>query len=135
VYGLALIAFLVGRTLPGEELTWRARILELVNRQMVWVEQAVDGRASRDSLIFVLQTSGVFWLLGYTAAWYTFRNLRVWRVVFRRGWCYLSVVYYYNGPKPLVIYLMPFMHLWPAVRLPDAPRRPGAWLAGCGRPL
>jgi transglutaminase-like putative cysteine protease len=106
VYGLALVAFLVGQTLPGEELTWRARILELVNRQMVWVEQAVDGRASRDSLIFVLQTSGVFWLLGYTAAWYTFRNLRVWRVVLPAGLVLLSVVYYYNGPKPLVIFLM-----------------------------
>lgn len=105
VYGIALIAFLVGRTLPGEELTWRMRILDLAGRQIRWMQQAVEGGANRDSLIFVLQTAGVFWLLGYTAAWYTFRKPRVWRVVVPTGLVLLSVVYYYNGPKALVVYL------------------------------
>ncbi|MDT8306302.1 MAG: transglutaminase domain-containing protein [Anaerolineae bacterium] len=105
VYGIAVVSFLVGHTLPGFDLTWRLRILELFDRQAVWVQQALDGRASRDSLIFVLQTSGVFWLLGYTASWYTFRKPRVWRVVIPTGLVLLSVVYYYNGPKPLVIFL------------------------------
>jgi transglutaminase-like putative cysteine protease len=105
VYGIALIAYLVARTLPGEDLTWRLRILDLVERQWQWIQQAREGGASRDSLIFVLQTSGVFWLLGYTGAWYTFRKPRVWRVVVPTGLVLLSVVYYYNGPKPLVVYL------------------------------
>lgn len=105
VYGLAAIGYLVGGTLPGEDLTWRARILNLADRQIVWVQKALDGQASRDSLIFVLQTSGVFWLLGYTAAWNTFRISRVWRAVIPTGLVLLSVVYYYNGPKPLAIYL------------------------------
>lgn len=109
VYGLALIAFLVGRTLPGEELTWRMRVLDLVGRQLAWVQKALDGTSNRDSLIFVLQTSGVFWLLGYSAAWYTFRVSRVWRVVVPTGLVLFSVVYYYNGPKPLVIYLMVYV--------------------------
>jgi transglutaminase-like putative cysteine protease len=105
VYGIALIAFLVGRTLPGEDLTWRLRLLDLAQRQILWVQKAFEGGASRDSLIFVLQTAGVFWLLGYTAAWYTFRKPRVWRVVVPTGLVLLSVVYYYNGPKALVVYL------------------------------
>lgn len=109
VYGLAIIAYLVGRTLPGEELTWRLRILNLAERQLLWVQKALDGSASRDSLIFVLQTSAVFWLLGYSAAWYTFRVSRVWRAIVPTGLVLLSVVYYYNGPKPLVIYLMIYM--------------------------
>ncbi|HSM58680.1 MAG TPA: transglutaminase-like domain-containing protein [Candidatus Sulfomarinibacteraceae bacterium] len=104
VYGLALVVYSVGHLLPGD-LTWRMRIFELVQRQMVWVGKAVDGGISRDSLIFIVQTSVIFWLLGYTAAWYTFRELRVWRVVLPTGLVLLSVVYYYFGPKPLFIFL------------------------------
>lgn len=104
VYGFALIAFLIGRTLP-EDLTWRERVLDMIFRQFQWLNKAVGGGTSRDGLIFILQTSGIFWLLGYTASWYTFRKPRVWRVVIPTGLVLLSVVYYYYGTKPLPIYL------------------------------
>ena len=74
-------------------------------RQFDWLNKAVGGGTSRDGLIFILQTSGIFWLLGYFAAWYTFRKPRVWRVVLPTGVVLLSVVYYYYGAKPLAIYL------------------------------
>ena len=104
VYGLAVVAFTVGRVLPGE-LTWRLRVIELWQRQVVWMGKAINGGISRDSLIFVLQTAVVFWLLGYTASWYTFRKSRVWRAVLPTGLVLLSVIYYYYGPKPLAIYM------------------------------
>ncbi len=103
-YGLVLVGYLVGTTLP-ETLTWHERIINLGVRQADWLNKAFSGGTSRDGLIFVLQTAAVFWLLGYSAAWYTFRKPRVWRVVVPTGLVLLSVVYYYYGPKPLMYYL------------------------------
>ena len=104
IYGLFVVTFLVGRTLPGD-LAWRERVFELLNRQFVWLGKAISQSSSRDGLIFVVQTSAVFWLLGFSAAWYTFRNYKVWRAVVPSGLVLLSVIYYYFGPKPLVAYL------------------------------
>ena len=62
-------------------------------------------RKAGSGIIFVIQTTAVFWLLGYVAGWYTFRRTQVWRVVIPIGIVLLSVVYYYSGPKPLLVYL------------------------------
>ncbi|MDX1662692.1 MAG: transglutaminase-like domain-containing protein [Candidatus Promineifilaceae bacterium] len=110
LYGLAIIVFMVGRTLP-EEMTWRMRILDLFQREADWLSKAFRGGRSADNLIFVLQTSIIFWLLGYTAAWYTFRKPRVWRVILPSGVVLLSVVYYYQGPRPLTIFLAVYVLL------------------------
>jgi transglutaminase-like putative cysteine protease len=104
VYGLAVITFLIGQTLPAD-LTWRERIFDLLNRQVAWLTKAFAKGTSRDGLIFVMHTSLIFWILAYTSAWYTFREPRVWRVVLPTGIVLLSVIYYYYGPKPLVAYL------------------------------
>lgn len=104
IYGLFVVTFLVGRSLPGD-LEWRERIVDMVSRQLTWLGKAVTQSSSRDGLIFIVQTSGIFWFLGVSAAWYTFRNYRVWRVVLPSGLVLLSVIYYYFGPKPLVYFL------------------------------
>lgn len=104
VYGLFVIFYLVGTSLPFDG-PWRERILELLGRQFEWLQKAFTGGTSRDGIIFVIQTTAVFWLLGYLAAWYTFRRAHVWRVVIPTGIVLLSVVYYYNGPRPLLLYL------------------------------
>ncbi len=104
VYGLALLTYILGSMLP-ESLTWQERVFDLIERQYVWITKALSQGSSRDGLIFVIHTSAVFWLLGYTAAWYTFREARVWRVVLPSGLVLMSVVYYYYGPKPLAAYL------------------------------
>ncbi|MBP7999371.1 MAG: transglutaminase domain-containing protein [Chloroflexi bacterium] len=101
VYGLTTIVLLVGST----ELPLRERILDLINRQVDWLTKAFSAGTGRDGLVFVMHTSGVFWLLAYTATWYTFRQPRVWRVVLPTGLVLLSVVYYYFGPEPLAVYL------------------------------
>lgn len=104
VYGFIIVGYLIGGTLPGD-LTWHERILDLFSRQLDWLQKAFGGGTSRDGLVFVMQTAAVFWLLGYTAAWYTFRKPRIWRVILPTGLVLLSVVYYYYGPKPLIYYL------------------------------
>ncbi|MGB3713009.1 MAG: transglutaminase domain-containing protein [Candidatus Promineifilaceae bacterium] len=104
IYGLFLVTVVIGRELPGD-LTWRERVGELIGRQLIWVGKAVTQGSSRDGLIFVIHTSFVFWLLGTSAAWFTFRGARVWSVVLPSGLVLLSAVYYYYGPKPLVGYL------------------------------
>lgn len=104
LYGLFFVTFMVGRILPGD-LLWRERVVDLVTRQIVWLSKAISQGSSRDGLIFVIHTSAIFWILGVTAAWYTFRNPKIWRVVLPSGLVLLSVIYYYYGPKPLVAYL------------------------------
>ncbi len=101
VYGLTTIVALVG----ADDLPLREQILDLMNRQIDWLTKAFSAGTGRDGLVFVMHTSGVFWLLAYTAAWYTFRHPRVWRVVLPTGFVLLSVVYYYFGPEPLAVYL------------------------------
>jgi molybdopterin-binding protein len=109
-YGFVVVVYLVGATLPGDQ-TWHERSLDLFARQIDWLQKAFGGGTSRDGIVFVLQTAAVFWLLGYTAAWYTFRKLRIWRVILPTGLVLLSVVYYYYGPKPLLYYLAVYIIL------------------------
>lgn len=104
VYGLFVVIYLTGNLLP-EGMLWRERVFDIFNRQLVWLRKAIGGGTSRDGLIFVIQTSAIFWLLGYSAAWYTFRLPRVWRAIVPTGLVLLSVVYYYTGPRPLPVYL------------------------------
>lgn len=104
VFGIFAVTYLIGLILPGD-LIWRERVFDMLVRQGAWLQKALNGGTSRDGLIFVIQTTAVYWILGYTAAWYTFRHPRLWRVILPTGLVLLSVVYYYNGPRPLVLYL------------------------------
>jgi transglutaminase-like putative cysteine protease len=110
LYGLFVIAYLIGTVMP-EGMLWRERVFDIVNRQVAWMGKLIDGGTSRDRLIFVIHTSAIYWLLGYTAAWYTFRKPRVWRAVIPTGVVLLSVVYYYTGPRPLALYLAVYVIL------------------------
>jgi transglutaminase-like putative cysteine protease len=110
IYGLFALFYMVGTTLP-DEILWRERVFDLVGRQIVWLQKAFDGGTSRDGLIFVIQTSAIYWVLGYTSAWYTFRYPHVWRAVVPTGIVLLSVVYYYTGPKELTVYIAAFVLL------------------------
>ncbi len=107
IFGLFTITYLIGLVLP-QDLIWRERVFNMLARQLDWLQKAFSGGTSRDGLIFVIQTTAVYWLLGYTSAWYTFRHPRLWRAILPMGLVLLSVVYYYNGPRPLLYYLAGF---------------------------
>jgi hypothetical protein len=105
VYGLTWVGFLLGRRLP-EGLTWGERVAELAARLFYWVHQAVTGGTGYDALIFVMLLSGLFWILGYSAGWNTYRRMRVWHAILPPGIVALVSVYYYFGSAPLMRYLM-----------------------------
>jgi transglutaminase-like putative cysteine protease len=117
IYGLFVIFYFCGLLLP-DDLTWRARVFDLISRQSLWIQQAFSQGTSRDGLIFVIQTTIVYWALGYTAAWFTVRYRFLWRSIVPTGIVLFSVVYYYVGPKTgqMSFYLagyslLAFMHI------------------------
>ena len=109
VFGMFLIFFLVGRTEEFANMTWHARLIDaqdgMLTRQILWFQKLFGGGTSRDGLIFVFQMAVVYWVLGLTATWYTFRNPHVWFAIIPTGLILFSVVYYYSGPNPLALYL------------------------------
>ncbi len=111
VYGLFTIGYLLGTEYLPADMPWAERIGELIGQQRDWVQKAVGGGTNRNSTVFAAHTSAIFWALGYSAAWYTFRNPRLWRVVLPSGILLLSVVYFYYGPKPLATYLIVYLLL------------------------
>jgi transglutaminase-like putative cysteine protease len=114
-YGLFVVFYMVGTVDTFAGMPWHARIVDptdgILSRQLLWLQKLFGGGISRDGLMFVFQTSLIYWALGYTAAWYTFRKPRVWRVVIPTGLVLLSVVYYYAGPRPLQMYLALYLLL------------------------
>ncbi len=110
IYGTFFVLYYVGSALPGD-MVWRERVFEVINIQVVWLQKLIGGGTGREGFIFVLHTAVVFWLLGYTASWYIFRKLRIWRAIIPAGLVLLSVVYYYSGPAPLPFYLTVYILL------------------------
>ena len=108
VYGLAWVGFLLGRGLPGD-LTWRERIADLTTRLFYWINQVSTGEKGRDTLIFVMFYCVLFWILGYSAAWSTYRRMRAWRAILPMGIVTLINVYYYVGPAPMGRYLVLYL--------------------------
>jgi transglutaminase-like putative cysteine protease len=98
IYGLFVVTYLCGTFLP-DQMPWRDRVIDLFSRQAVWLQQAFGQGTSRDGFIFVIQTSVVYWALGYTAVWATLRYRHLWRTIVPTGLVLFSVVYYYVGPK------------------------------------
>ena len=106
-YGAAWIAYAsmgylpraVGLDTLGEKLIgWGRHIGE-------WVWLLRQTGVGKDNFIFLLALLIVFWLVGYLAAWNTFRFARVLRVVLPAGLVILVNLYYYGGRAQLSIFL------------------------------
>lgn len=115
VYGLFAIGLFSGMLLPSA-LPWHERIPQLVYRQAEWLIKAANviidpdaADTSRDGLIFIMQTGFILWLLGFTAAWYTFRRLRIWRALLPSALLLLITEVNYYGQEPLGMVLVVFM--------------------------
>lgn len=105
-YGLFFVGYIIGVRYIDPSLNWSDRLANMIGRQIDWLGKAFGGGTSRDAVIFAIQTSLIFWVLGFSMAWYTFRTLKVWRVILPAGLVLLSVVYNYYGPQPLWLYLV-----------------------------
>ena len=111
VYGLFALG-LIGATRPdiaAQTNDWHERIRLLFEKIFAWLQEAVNNGASRESVIFILILSALFWMLGYTAAWYSFRHRRIWHVILPAGVTLFSNVYYYAGPNAMTPFLLIYL--------------------------
>jgi len=114
IYGMFVVA-IIGGTRPniveagGGLEGWRARIFLMADKVSDFANAASQNGTSRETLIFILILSALFWLLGYTAAWYSFRTRRIWHVVLPTGVTLFSNAYYYSGNNLMAPYLVIFL--------------------------
>ncbi len=111
IYGLFTLS-LIGTTHPSVITAadnWRARAMLLFQKISAWIEEALNNGASSEPVIFILLLSGLFWVLGYTAAWYSFRHRRIWHVILPTGVAMFSDVYYYAGQNPMAPFLLIYL--------------------------
>ena len=104
ICGTAWVGLLVGNTIPGD-MAWRERIAEMGTRFGYWLVQAVTGGTGSDAFVFVLLGGALFWILGYSAAWNTYRRMHTWRAVLPLIVVAMVSVLYYTGDEPLLRYL------------------------------
>jgi transglutaminase-like putative cysteine protease len=97
VYGLFTVSYLMGRLV--EQPTWQDRLVQLSERSVTWLTKATSGGTSRDSLMFVVLLTCLFWILGHIGAWYTFRRPRLWRVLLPISLTMLVNLYVYTDPR------------------------------------
>jgi len=106
-YGVVWIALTslphLSRAAGAEGL--REQILALGRHISEWVWLLLQTGVGKDNYMFLLSLMIVFWLLGYFAAWYTFRWVRVLRVSLPPGLVILVNLYYYGGRMQLSIFL------------------------------
>jgi transglutaminase-like putative cysteine protease len=110
IYGLFVVG-VIGGTRPAipQALDWRDRVFVMVDKIAAWVREAMSNGTSRESLIFIMILCALFWLLGYTAAWYSFRQRRIWHVLLPAGVTLFSNIYYYGGDVPMEPYLIVYL--------------------------
>ena len=110
IYSLFVLGVIGGTHVSvPQNYEWRERIFVIIAKIINWARAAVNNDASRESLIFILVLCGLFWLLGYTAAWYSFRHRRIWHVILPAGVTLFSNVYYYGGVAPMSSYLIIYL--------------------------
>jgi len=108
VYGAAWISYL-GTTLLPSAFAPRDRVLELGYHLNSWLWKVIHGGSSSDSLMFILFLSCVVWLLGYVAAWATFRTHRIWWAILPTATVLLISIYW--GPSRLLVFLIAYVVL------------------------
>lgn len=109
IYGLFTI-ILIGATHPtvDQALGWRERVFALAGKVLEWIRAAATNGTSRETVIFALLLSALFWMLGYFAAWYSFRTRRIWHVLLPAGVTIMSNLFYYGGSRDMNLYLVIF---------------------------
>jgi len=87
--------------LPWDRLAW------LGTRIGAWVDVAVSGGASSDTLLFSLTMSLLAWFLGYSTGWFVFRERAPWWAILPNGAAILINLSY--APPELLPFLVVFL--------------------------
>jgi transglutaminase-like putative cysteine protease len=114
-YGAAWIAFNAIGYLPraAGSVELGEKLIALGRHVGEWVWVLINTGVGKDNFMFLLAMMVVFWLLGFVAAWHTFRVTRALRVVLLPGMVILVNLYYYGGHRELA----PFLYLYFACAL------------------
>jgi transglutaminase-like putative cysteine protease len=112
VYGAALVSYLGTRLVPAA-FGLRERLLELGYHINSWLWGVLHGGQSGDQLMFILFLACVVWLMGYAAAWATFRTYRIWWAILPSA-TVLLINFYWGPPRllPFLIAYVAFMLLF-----------------------
>lgn len=105
VYGAAWVSYL-GATLLPTGLAFRDRLFELGYHINAWLWKVLQGGSSGDALMFVLFLAIVVWIVGYAAAWATFRTHRIWWAILPTATVLLINLYW--GPPRLLPFLIAY---------------------------
>ncbi len=114
LYGVIFVTFVVLSQLPDPVYGWswldtvRQMIIRLGEHIYLWLEAVASGGVGKDNTIFLLFLTAIFWLIGFGAAWNTFRHRHLWRAVAPAGIALLINTYYYGGSSSL----MPLLFLY-----------------------
>ncbi|HEX9017037.1 MAG TPA: hypothetical protein VF960_13670, partial [Chloroflexota bacterium] len=104
--GLVLIGFYFAAGLQGSD--WLERFSALGVRIWIWLEAAVSGGISNDTMLFNLLMSALAWYLGYASAWLAFRRQAVWFALVTSGGA-LLVNLSYMAPSDALGYFLVFL--------------------------
>ena len=107
IYGAFWLGYVFAGPLPYP--LWRDRIIVLILRINGWFALTFRGGTGRDSLLFILVLSLLFWWLGYIAIWNVVRHQRIWRALLPPGVVLIINTYYYVGSSQLAPYLMIYL--------------------------
>ncbi|MCU0465976.1 MAG: transglutaminaseTgpA domain-containing protein [Anaerolineae bacterium] len=102
--GLGLIPILAAQTVPGG-------MYEVVERAIIWTNDAVVGGINQDELVFTMLVGLLFWFLAYNITWHIFHIDRAWRAILPPVLIILLNAVFYSGPTPFEPYLLGFLFL------------------------
>jgi transglutaminase-like putative cysteine protease len=107
-YGIGFVVLIAAINEPGGLGEGAVSVFSRVAR---WIVDALSGGINQDELIFTILVSGLFWFLGYNAAWHLFRVDRIWRVLIPPGLILATNTVYYTGESNIDRYLIVYVFI------------------------
>jgi len=103
VYSVFWLGYVFAGPLPYP--LWRDRIVMLIVRINGWFALTLRGGTGRDSVLFILVLSLLFWWLGYIISWNLVRHQRIWLALLPPVVPLIINTYYYAGDNQIAWYL------------------------------
>lgn len=98
IYGGFVCTLLIGRSYLANTAAWHTRLMLILTAQYHWLS---SGSIVRTPVVFTTQAATILWALSHSAAFWSLRSTKIWRIILPAGLILLTVVYDYAGPRPL----------------------------------
>lgn len=115
LYGAAIVILIVFDQMPDKIYGWtwldtlRLMLIRLGEHIWLWLNAITSGGVGKDNTLFLMFLSIIYWLIGFSAAWNTFRQPHMWRALAPAGLILLVNTYYYGGHSPLTNLLVVYI--------------------------